>query len=147
MKKTCRKCGDRLSIDDFYKHRDMRDGHLNICKPCVQSAVRRRRRLDDSVREYDRMRSKLPHRKAKAMQVTKKRRQGNPIKYKANTAVGNAIRDRRLTKEPCYFCGTDKRLQAHHHDYNKPLDVIWLCVRCHHRLHAIEHMKSGQIGN
>lgn len=60
----------------------------------------------------------------------------NPEKRHAATIVNNAVRDGKLFKEPCFFCGEDDRLHAHHHDYNKPLDVTWLCVKCHRRLHA-----------
>jgi len=27
-------------------------------------------------------------------------------------------------------------IQAHHPDYSKPLEVIYLCVYCHHKLHV-----------
>jgi hypothetical protein len=39
----------------------------------------------------------------------------------------------------CPKCGTPvnriKRFEAHHHDYSKPLEVIYLCSRCHHAEH------------
>jgi hypothetical protein len=27
------------------------------------------------------------------------------------------------------------KLQAHHHDYDKPLEVSWYCQRCHNAVH------------
>lgn len=41
----------------------------------------------------------------------------------------------KLKKEPCTTCG-DKKSQMHHPDYNFPLDVIWLCRKCHLKIHA-----------
>jgi len=32
--KKCIKCGRLISLNDFYKHSGMRDGHLNKCKKC-----------------------------------------------------------------------------------------------------------------
>ncbi len=47
-----------------------------------------------------------------------------------------AVADGRLMKpENCSQCGDGGKINAHHDDYNKPLDVIWLCNRCHTRLH------------
>jgi ribosomal protein S27AE len=57
--------------------------------------------------------------------------------------VGNAVRNGRLTKEPCLFCGEEK-VHAHHRDYSKPLDVIWLCPKCHNRLHAAFPETEGE---
>jgi len=37
----------------------------------------------------------------------------------------------------CSYCGCEKRLHAHHPDYRKPLDVIWLCSECHMKWHKL----------
>lgn len=33
--KTCRDCGLELPYSEFYKNRNVRDGHLNQCKKCT----------------------------------------------------------------------------------------------------------------
>lgn len=57
----------------------------------------------------------------------------NPEKVFAHDAVNNAIRDGRLSRDPCEVCGTTECIEGHHPDYMKPLDVHWLC-REHHGL-------------
>lgn len=44
------------------------------------------------------------------------------------------IRQGILVRQPCEVCGTDVKIEAHHDDYMKPLDVRWLC-RFHHQEH------------
>lgn len=39
--------------------------------------------------------------------------------------------------------GKGIRLQAHHADYSKPLDVEWLCRGCHAKHHAAERAAEG----
>lgn len=53
-----------------------------------------------------------------------------------------AIEKGRLTPMSCEICGDfgyfedgRRRVQAHHDDYNKPLDVRWLCQKHHHEWH------------
>lgn len=56
----------------------------------------------------------------------------NPEKYRAHNAVSNAVRDGYLVRPLfCEECGSGVRIQAHHDDYSKPLEVRWLCTRCH----------------
>ena len=95
-----------------------------------------RRRSDPSVQAYDLARAKSPDRRAHVARVSKQWRLDNPVAYAAQTKVGNALRDGKLTRSSCLFCGETKHVHAHHRDYSRPLDVIWLCAKCHQRLHA-----------
>ncbi len=66
----------------------------------------------------------------------------------AHAAVRSALASGRLTKLPCQSCGTTSGVHAHHEDYSqfKRLDVIWLCVQCHQRLHAGTHGVRERLG-
>jgi hypothetical protein len=55
-----------------------------------------------------------------------------PEKYKARYLVGNAIKLGKLKRLPCEICGNLK-VEGHHPDYAKPLEVKWLC-KLHHDL-------------
>jgi len=54
-------------------------------------------------------------------------------------AIEDGIVIRQTKCQKCGYEGTfsDGRtaIQAHHCDYNKPLDVMWLCQKCHHEWH------------
>lgn len=41
----------------------------------------------------------------------------------------------------CQLCNSTKKLQRHHQDYNKPLEVIILCEECHKNHHKQERQK------
>ncbi len=85
----------------------------------------------EKIREYDNARTKNTARKQKQAGYALTSRANNPEKYRARTAVNNAVRDGRLVREPCKVCGTTERVQGHHSDYHRPLDVEWLCFYCH----------------
>lgn len=136
--KPCFKCGQTKPLSDFYTHPRMKDGHLNKCKTCAKlDTANWYEDTFEARRKYEVERFKRPSRKDAVSQYQRKRRKAFPEKDKARNAVSNAVRDGRLIRGPCVKCGATKS-QAHHHDYSKPLDVMWLCFKCH----RLEH---GQI--
>lgn len=133
--KTCFKCERSLPRSDFYRHSKMADGLLGKCKECTKTDVTAHRwREIDRVREYDKQRSKLPHR-LDAMKVRMRAYAAkHPKETRARTAVNNAVRDGRLQRTPCVVCGYEMAV-GHHPDYDKPLSVVWLCRPCHAAVH------------
>lgn len=134
--KTCFKCGIEKSRSEFYRHPQMGDGLLGKCKDCTRADVRQHRRdprYRDNVLAYDRSRGNR-----QTQDEVNLYRDANPAATKARAAVGNAVRDGRLFKpDRCEHCGKADRLHGHHHDYSKPLAVVWLCVACHRQHHAM----------
>lgn len=64
-----------------------------------------------------------------------KSNRNNAIKVKARQAVKSAILSGKLIKpKRCSLCPATV-IQAHHHDYSKPLEVEWLCIICHTKKH------------
>ena len=146
--KTCFRCGESKSVDEFYRHPAMADGRLGKCKACTRSDVRLNREARaDQYRAYEQGRSRDPERRAARAAYSRTgagagahrraRRdwiERNPEKRAAHVAVGNAVRDGRLVRLGCEVCGSE-RSEAHHDDYTKPLDVRWLCRRHHADAH------------
>lgn len=140
--KVCFKCNILKPLSDFYKHSKMSDGHLNKCKACTKKDAHNHREDNlEKVREYDRNRPNKIERNEKSVEYTKKYREKYPNKYKAHLLVNNSIRNGKLRKlNRCESCSSDFRVIAHHNDYLKPLDVIWLCEVCH----KAWHIKNGE---
>lgn len=140
--KTCFKCLAAKPLDGFYKHSRMADGHLNKCIECTKNDVKKHRQENwEYVRAYDRMRASQPHRVATRLKIVSDYTQQFPERKRANTAVNNAVRDGRLKKQPCWVCG--EKAVAHHPDYSRPLDVVWLCQPHHKQTHALVANQSN----
>ena len=140
MSKQCFKCRQVKELCEFYKHKGMVDGYLGKCKDCTKMDVLTHRNQNlDRIRAYDRARGKLPQRIRLTVIRTRRRRKNRPLQYAAQTLLGNAVRSGRIVKsKTCTNCGADGRINGHHRDYCKPLDVMWLCTICHHKQHKLE---------
>jgi hypothetical protein len=63
----------------------------------------------------------------------------NGSKLKAKGRVSYATGRGYLESQSCIICG-DLISEGHHEDYNKPLEVIWLCHSHHMGLHALKRV-------
>lgn len=142
--KTCFKCYQAKPLSDFYKHPQMADGHLNKCKECAKKDTKVDYHADrEKHAAYERERELDPARKSKKLEYQKRRRARSPEKDKARRDLGNAVRHGRITVQPCGRCGSTVKVEAHHHDYSKPLDVHWLCRGCHLSTHGKREIRTG----
>lgn len=57
----------------------------------------------------------------------------NRLVNAAHAALTHAIATGKLVKQPCEHCGSTQKIQGHHDDYTKPLNVTWLCFTCHRK--------------
>ena len=60
-----------------------------------------------------------------------------PEKARARSLLSNAICEGKIIRpKNCSLCNSDEFvIEAHHPDYSKPYDVIWLCRSCHGIVH------------
>ena len=59
-----------------------------------------------------------------------------PYKQIARIALFHAIQIGKIIRpEECSVCHKKIKVEGHHPDYSKPLEVIWMCRRCHFDLH------------
>ena len=134
--KRCFKCLCEKPLTEFYRHAAMGDGHLNKCKECTKTDVKKHRQDNlERLRSYDRLRSSQSHRIAAQTDRTRQYRAEFPNRSRANAAVARAVRNGALKKQPCWVCGCNA--VAHHPDYDRPLDVVWLCQPHHKQAHAL----------
>jgi hypothetical protein len=154
--KRCFKCGQRRPIGEFYKHPQMADGRLNKCRDCTREDVSKNRiERIAYYRQYDRHRASMPHRvsarkayketeagKMAHKRATKAYQANRPDRKAAHITLGSAIRDGRVLRQPCLVCG--EKAEAHHPDYSRPLDVVWLCKEHHTEVHRMARCLSRQ---
>jgi hypothetical protein len=156
MKKICTKCNVDKPIGLFYskKKPNGENWFFSECKDCAKTRIRENRNNNiEYYREYDRARSWQEKRiekrkeiaerwksdpilKERSKRLKKEWQLKNHIKRAAHIIAGNAIKDGRLNKQPCEVCG-NIIVDAHHDNYEYPLNVRWLCKK-----HHAEHHKK-----
>lgn len=143
--RVCSACGDELSLKDFYYRAD-RDYVSTVCKRCTRQTARE---WYEKNREIKLRRDKVYSRTSRGREVNKRAKR----KYN-KSEKGHAAFRRRYVRDAekvlamrvlnhavargdlvrpmrCTNCGLARKTEGHHSDYSKPLDVTWLCPKCH----------------
>ena len=115
---TCKKCTWRVYMRDYYQSKTPEERHRMFVAG----------RDPERVAAYDKARANTEERRASLRRSNAR----NPEKVRARDLARAAARQGKILKLPCVVCGKEK-VEAHHQDYAKPLEVIWYC-----RLHHVE---------
>ena len=140
----CKQCGATAETARFYVSNNSK------CAECIKAGVRANRRANlEYYQEYDRKRAWHPHRvAARKVYQAKNGYSTGPVaaaKRAAHVLLGRAVRSKRVLKPTlCEACGLPERLDGHHYDYTKPLEVVWLCKPCHGQVHRYENERARQ---
>lgn len=161
--KVCTWCKEEKSIDCFYNDKSKNDGKQYICKCCSKIKVKEYQKENkEKIRIYDYNRYHLLTPEEKTIKFSKSYKIRNKnrfketgyyktekykekqrikgrdcIKTKARNLLNYNIH-KGLVEKPknCPICNDkDVIIHGHHEDYNKPLDVIWCCIKCHNIIH------------
>ena len=146
--KTCTKCHEKQPLDSFHNHKTGKNGLSSICKSCKSDVDREYRKRPYAIKkERERSRLREDHygiakkwteeNRGKVNASIRRYKQKNIQKTKASSILSNEIAFGRIAKpRRCSLCSKIKPLDGHHHDYDKPLDVTWLCRSCHKAIHS-----------
>ena len=137
--KACVRCGEAKPTSEFVRDRSKADGLRTVCKECTRIYQRKwesesRKKRDGAKRWKIHRRDQLRH-PARVREAQNRHRARHPEKARARRALASAVRRGEIQKPTvCPRCGSavqTQHMHGHHRDYSKPLDVEWLCRKCH----------------
>lgn len=127
----CKSCNGERSRRWREANRKRYNAHQSAYRKAHFEKARASERVSDAKRRQ------RPEVRAYYLEKYRRYGQANPEKRSAHSAVQAALKRGELERPAvCSSCGTgSRRIEAHHPDYDKPLEVIWLCTVCHRRDH------------
>ena len=131
----CKDCGQDKPKSAFHAHPAMAAGVRGNCKECRNACQRNYIHLKEQDLNWiakERRRQVVKACSPAGLARMRRYRKENPERYKAHIDLNNAVFSGKIVKpKNCSRCGREERLHGHHADYSKPLEVEWLCVKCH----------------
>lgn len=131
-KKICNKCRKKLPESDFYFNKK-KNYFEYACKFCWNNrCLVWQKKVGDNptVEDWNK--------------ASKKSYKLHPEKWRARAKIRYAVKVGKIKKQSCEKCG-EKKVQAHHTDYSKPLEVNWLCHIHHRQIHFPRYYKNDPL--
>ena len=130
-------------MECLYPHNTGRTGYSKGCQcaRCRAAHARYQREYSaqnpEKVRGYQRCYREKNKEKVRASRAKcdRRRKKKYPEKRRARRMVYRHKKRGNLIPQPCEICGVEPT-EAHHEDYNKPLEVRWLCRTHHNKKHG-----------
>lgn len=147
LTKTCPECLLVKPTSEFYNHPAAADKLSTYCKDCTKIKVRANRELrKDYYRAYDRLRGSRNTSGSYNTESKKEWRLRNADKVRAQGQCIRAVKAGKIVRPTtCSVCGKVCTPHGHHHDYTKPLDVLWVCSKCHSAIHRKYSIEEDRI--
>ncbi len=139
--KICTSCGREKDESEFAKSSRNKDGLRYSCCLC-NSLASKEWRKNNSERHAQNNKKWASNNKSNCCARVKKYRDKHPEVNVAHNAVKVAIRSGRMVRQQCKVFDCFDIGEAHHEDYDKPLDVEWLCTKHHKQLHMEKKMSE-----
>lgn len=143
--RKCWKCGQTKPETEFnWKNREACE-RQSMCRTCF-SAYNRERYQRTKEETKEKVRDYKKNNPYRVFQTRLKTYQKKPSKSSFYRLVHAAVAAGVITRPgKCQICGNDKdRIEAHHEDYSKPLEIIWCCPKCHDRLDRERRRREGK---
>jgi hypothetical protein len=136
--KKCKSCKTTKLVTEFAPHPRGTHGVRAACRPCVAVGNGSRKPPTPGQRARWRELNRKPAALQKQRAAVRRWQAENPAATQAMNKLNYAVRRGAVTRASCCQiagCNATKQIVAHHHDYSKPLDVLWICRKHHRELH------------
>jgi len=155
--KVCSACKIEKNESEFCKNKERKDGLNHQCRECLsirkkksykpekyqtEEFKEKNRKNSEKFRRENPEKASIQSRKwseknrEKRRQYQEKSRKNNLEKRAVNEHLKRYVKKGLIERgSMCQDCNKEGKMEAHHIDYSKPLEVQWLCRRCHMKRH------------
>lgn len=137
--KRCRTCHEHKRPEEFPRHNGAHDGRRSACRRCLLTERYRPYIENPEQRARRANRERGARWQRKHLEALERYVARYPHRDRCRRQTYQALRSGKLQRaDRCQVegCTSAKCVEAHHHDYSKPLEILWCCAAHHRQGHA-----------